>query len=87
MNIVEWMISEKIAENGFAASHISNGLQLPKYDRETQKKMCRSYRNWRRKTDKKNDIPTWQAFQLVVAGIEREDVLERQIDMFEEALK
>ena len=85
MNIIEFMISEKIADNGFQAAHISNGLRLPEFDRSTQEKMCKSYRNWRRKTDKKNDIPAWKAYELVLAGIEREDIPERQIDMFIEA--
>lgn len=86
MNIIEWMVIEKIAENGFAAAHISDGLKLPNFDRDEQEQLCRLYRKWRPKTDKKNkdDIPAWQAYDLTIAGINPDDVKVRQVDMFVE---
>lgn len=48
MNPVEWMISEKIAKNGFNAAHIANGLKLYELkDEEAIKARCRLYRKWR----------------------------------------
>jgi len=82
MNIIEWMIEQKIAQNNFAASAIANGLHLQDADRTEQENRCRLYRAWRKKTDRKNDIPSWQAFQLAIAGIDPADVEPRQIDMF-----
>jgi len=80
-NIIEWMIENKIADNNFSAAHIANGLKLAGLDQAEQEARCRLYRRWRAKTDKKNDIPSWQAYQLAIAGIDPRDVLERQIDM------
>lgn len=80
-SITEWMVDEKIANHGIQAGHIKDGLKLEGLPREEQEARCRLYRAWRTKTDKKNDIPSWQAYQLAIAGIDPRDVLERQIDM------
>ena len=82
VNIIERLISEKIAENGFSAAHISNGLKFGDMaDDEERMTRARLYRKWRPKTDKKNDLPSWQAYQLAVAGIDPDDVEVRQIEM------
>jgi len=85
-NIINWMIDQKIATNGFQAAHISEGLHLPLFDRAEQEKLCRLYRKWRTKTDRKNDIPSWQAYQLALAGVDPDDVQPRQI-AFEDVLE
>ena len=83
-NLYEWMIQEKIATNGFNASAILNGVKAFEVETLAEKKVrVLLYRKWRTKTDKKNDIPAWQAFQLAIAGIDPDDVPERQIEMFE----
>ena len=82
-SITEWLVDEKIAENGFASGHIAEGLKLAGLPREEQEKRCRLYRAWRPKTDKKNDIPAWQAYDLAIAGIDPDGVVERQIELFE----
>jgi len=38
---------------------------------------------WRPKTDKKNQLPTWQAFELAISGIDPDDVPARQIELFD----
>lgn len=81
--ITEWMVDEKIAENGFAAGHIFDGLNLTGLPRAEQETRCILYRAWRPKTDKKNDLPAWQAYQLAIAGINPADVEARQME-FEE---
>jgi hypothetical protein len=82
MNIIERLITEKIAENAFAAAAIANGLKFADLkDDEERIERARLYRRWRTKTDKKNDIPSWQAFALAIAGIDPDDVAERQIEM------
>ena len=82
-NIIEWMIEQKIATNGFQAAHISEGLQLPLCNRAEQEKRCQLYRKARAKTDKKNDIPAWQAYEIARAGIDVTQFEFRQIDLFE----
>ena len=48
MNPIEWMISEKIAKNGFNAAHIANGLRLYELkDDAAIKARCNLYRKWR----------------------------------------
>ena len=48
MNPIEWMISEKIAKNGFNAAHIANGLKLYELKDDASKMArCRLYRKWR----------------------------------------
>lgn len=80
-SITEWLVDEKIADNGFAAGHIAEGLKLSGLPREEQEKRCRLYRKWRPKTDKKNMLPTVQAYDLAIAGIDPADVQERQMDL------
>jgi len=83
-SITEWMVAEKIAQNGFSAGHIAYGLKLHKYDRSTQEKMCRLYRKWRPKTDKKNELLPQEVYDLVIAGIDPDNVPARQIELFED---
>lgn len=81
-NLYEWMIQEKIATNAFNASAILNGVKAFELETLTEKKArVLLYRKWRTKTDKKNQVPTWQAFELAIAGIDPEDVPARQIEM------
>jgi hypothetical protein len=82
-NIAEWMIEQNIANNGIQAGNIFMGLKLAQHDRAEQERLCKLYRSWRPKTDKKNDIPSWQAFQLTIAGIDPADVVLRQIKLSE----
>lgn len=83
MSIIDWIISEGYAKNAFQANHIAQGLKLASIHNnpELQKERVRMYRAWRPKTDKKNQLPTDQAYDLVIAGIRREDVEDRQIEM------
>ncbi len=83
-NIIEWMIGNKIAENNFSAAHIANGLKLAGLDQTEQENRCRLYRAWRPKSNKKDMLPTYQAYDLAIAGIGPADVRVRQID-FENA--
>jgi len=85
MNIIEWMIAQGIAKNGFQAAHISEGLKLPDCDREAQESRCVLYRRWKPKTDKASkELTSKEAYDLAIAGIDPDDVPERQIEMFEE---
>lgn len=80
--IMMWMVSSKMAQNEFAASKIATGLKLWELpDEEAMKARVLLYRKWRPKTDKKNMLPTYQAFDLAIAGIDPADVVERQIEM------
>lgn len=82
--IMLWMVSEKLAQNEFAASKIATGLKLWELpDEDAMKARVILYRKWRPKTDKKNMLPTYQAFDLAIAGIDPADVVERQIEMEE----
>lgn len=83
-SITEWMVTEGIAENGFAAGHIHQGLKLGGLTWDEQVKRVRLYRKWRTKTDKKNMIPSWQAYELAQAGIDPDNVPARQIDFMVE---
>lgn len=81
-NLFEWMIQEKIATNAFNASAILNGVKAFQVESTEEKKSrVLLYRKWRTKTDKKNQLPTWQAFELAIAGIDPDDVEPRQIEM------
>ena len=52
-NIIDWMIAEKIAKNGFNASAIVNGLELWTLKTEDeQKARCKLYRDWRNAGEK-----------------------------------
>jgi hypothetical protein len=48
MNIIEWIVENKIAQNTFQASAIANGLKLVDLkDIEEQKARVMLYRKWR----------------------------------------
>ena len=80
--ILDWMRENKIATNDIQASNIIVGLKLYELDNdEARKARVILYRKWRPKTDKKNQLPTYQAFDLAIAGIDRDDVIDRQIEM------
>ena len=84
MDVFKWLIENKIAQNDFSAAAICNGLKVSDLrNDEAIKSRAMLYRKWRPKTDKKNEIPSWQAFQLAIAGIDPDDVEPRQIDMFD----
>jgi hypothetical protein len=78
--LTEWMVEAGIAENGFSAGYIKVGLKLDGIDRAEQEARCRLYRAWRPKTDQKDMIPTYQAYDLAIAGIDPADVEVRQMD-------
>jgi hypothetical protein len=82
INMTEWMKENKVASNDIQAANIFAGLELGKLDdAEAMKARVILYRKWRPKTDKKNQLPTYQAFQLAIAGIDPDSVEERQIEM------
>ena len=82
INMTEWMKENKIASNDIQAANIFAGLELGRLDNaEAMKARVMLYRKWRPKTDKKNQLPTYQAFQLAIAGIDPDDVPARQIEM------
>lgn len=83
--ITEWMIEKGIASHGIAAGHIFAGLKLEDLPRAEQESRCILYRAWRPKTDKKNQVPTKQAFDLAVAGIDPNEIMDRQMWLFAEA--
>lgn len=83
ITITEWVVEHGIAQHGKQAANISAGLKLPNFDRATQEAMCKLYRRWRPKTDKKNELLPREVYDLVIAGIEPENVEPRQIGMFE----
>jgi hypothetical protein len=78
--IMDWMIADGLAKNDFQASAIVNGLKLWELPEHEQKPRVMLYRKWRPKTDRKNQVPSWQAFQLANAGIDPVDVEPRQIE-------
>jgi len=82
-SITEWLVESGIAQHGKQAGHIAEGLKLAGLPREEQEARARLYRRWRPKTDKKNMLPTAQAYDLAIAGIDPSDVQERQIEMDE----
>ncbi len=82
--ITEWMVTKGIAQHGIAAGHIYQGLKLHNLPQAEQEARCILYRKWRPKTDKKNQLPTWQAFELAIAGIDPDDVPARQIELFDD---
>lgn len=78
-NVIELLKSAKIATNDFQAAAIANGLKLS--DLKTDEAMierARLYRKWRSKSDKKDMLPTHQAYDLAIAGIDPADVEVRQ---------
>jgi len=80
--ILDWMREQKIATNDIQASNIVVGLKLYELATDEERKarvIC--YRKWRPKTDKKNQLPTKQAFDLAIEGIDRYEVIDRQIEL------
>jgi hypothetical protein len=68
INIIQWIVSEKLAKNEFAATHLANGLKLAEVrnDPEEQKRRVTEYRKWR---DATKDAPA-QCYQYVLEGRE-----------------
>ena len=64
MNIIAWIVSEKLAQNNFAAAHIANGLKLAGLPEAEQKRRVEEYRKWRRAS---KDKPS-QCYQYVLEG-------------------
>ena len=63
-NIMDWMITEKIAKNDFNASAIVNGLELYKLLTDDERKArVRLYRDWRNAGE-----PSKVAFQHAING-------------------
>lgn len=82
MNIItEWMVEQGIAVNGWQAGHIKDGLKLWQFERPQQEAMCKLYRKWRPKTDKKNELLPREVYDLVLAGVDPADIEPRQIEM------
>lgn len=50
MNIIEWIVEQKLAENKFSAAHIANGLKLAGLPEDEQKRRILAYRGWRKAT-------------------------------------
>ena len=65
-NIIEWIVSEKLATNNFAAAHVANGLKLAGLPEDEQKRRVMEYRKWRRAT---KDSPA-RCYQYVLEGKE-----------------
>lgn len=67
MNIIELLILEKIADNGFRASAIANGLKLADLPTDEERlARARLYRDWRNsKIYGKNTAP---CFEKAIAG-------------------
>jgi hypothetical protein len=85
MNINELLISNGIAKNGFQASHIANGLKLWQLKTDEERlERAKLYRRWRPVTEtkksKRDELPSWQAYELAIAGINPDDVEPRQIE-------
>ena len=84
-DVMLWMVSTKLAQNEFAASKIATGLKLWEIETDDERKArVELYRRWRPKTDKRNMLPTYQAFELAIAGIDPDDVVERQMELMTE---
>jgi hypothetical protein len=84
--LMQWMIAEGLAKNDFQASAIVNGLHLWDFDNDEDKKArVVLYRRWRPTTEtkksKRDELPSWQAFELAIAGIDPADVEPRQIEI------
>jgi hypothetical protein len=73
MNIIQWIVDEKLAANNFAAAHIANGLKLAGLPEDEQMRRVRQYRLWRRAT---KDAPS-KCYQYVLEG------REPPVEMFE----
>jgi len=81
-SIVYWILSEGHASNSFQVEAIARGLKLASIhnDPELQRERVIIYRGWRPNIGGKNEIPSYQAFDLAIAGIRREDVVDRQME-------
>lgn len=68
MNIIEWILSEHLASNEFAAGHMANGLKLYELhgDLEAQKARVKLYRDWR--TSQIFGKDTKACFEKAIAG-------------------
>ena len=79
MNIIDWIVEQKLAKNNFAAAHIANGLQLYKIanDLTEQKKRVELYRKWR---DATKDAPV-KCYEYVLEG------KEPPAELFDEAVE
>ena len=66
MNIVKWIVDEKLAANNFAAAYICNGLKLAGLPEGEQKRRVEQYRLWRRAS---KDAPS-KCYQYVLDGKE-----------------
>ena len=91
--LFQWMIYNKVSDNIFSSANTLTGLrnaaaemgcQFPETE-DGLKSLVLLYRKWRPKTDKKNKLLSWQAYQLAVAGIDPDDIQPRQIELFEVA--
>ena len=67
MNIIQWMIENKFAKNGFNAAAIANGLKLAGMKFEEQTERVKRYRRWR---DSKVFNSTADCFEKSIAGEE-----------------
>lgn len=65
-NIIDWIVSEKLAQNNFAAAHLANGLKLAGLPEDEQKRRVMEYRKWRKAT---KDAPA-KCYQYVLEGKE-----------------
>lgn len=82
VNIIDWIVSEKLAQNYFAAAHLANGLKLTDvmHD-EAEKRRVMEYRKWRRAT---KDSPA-KCYQYVLDGRQVPEELPLVLDAFQEA--
>lgn len=82
--ITQWMIQNRIGHNVIQAQNIYKGLKLEGMTYDEQVERVILYRKWCPKTDKKNQVPTKQAFDLAIAGIDPADVITRQMEFEQE---
>lgn len=83
MTVTELLIKEGIATNQFQAKHIAEGLKFWECETDEAKlERARLYRKWRPSTETKKSklIPTYQAYDLAINGIDPSDVEPRQIE-------
>jgi hypothetical protein len=86
VKIIEQLVNMKLAENVFSASNMANGLKLadlPTDEAKIERAML--YRKWRPKSDKNDMLPTWQAYDLAIHGIDPDDVKPRQMEFSDAA--
>ena len=85
MTITDLLKASGIASNDFQAQHIANGLRLWECATDEEKlERAKLYRKWRPSTEtkksKRDELPSWQAYELAIAGINPDDVEPRQIE-------